>query len=176
MLVQILIGEKDVTVREDRRVTAGAASLLHIIFQRIRYFVVDYQSYILLIDAHTEGGGGDDDPGFTADKRVLVCDLFAPFHLAVVRQGIKPVRGQSFGDLKSLLYSRDINDRGAVLGLQQPSRGHVFFIFIFHEKHGIMQVLAGGGGGEKLQVQAELVLEIVADIADDLLLRGGRKA
>ena len=176
MLIQIVVVEQDVALRRNGRVPAGAARLLDVVFQRVGDIVVDHQPHVLFIHAHPKSGGCDDDPDLSPDEGVLVGDLVCGIHLPVVRPSGKAVASQLFRQLPGPSGPGDVDDGGAAPLLDQGPEHIVLALLRFLVEHRIAQVFPGSGGGKQLQLHAQLVLEIVADVADNLLLGGGGEA
>ena len=176
MLVQITFIEKNIAVCIQIRITPCSACFLHIVFQRIGNVIVNHQTDILFVHAHAKGRGRNNDLHLSGDKRLLILDFFAAVHFPVKRSCFVAVICQLLRDLHSALGAGYIDDRRAVLLLDQSAQRIIFFVIICLIQHLIPKIAAGGSSRIQFQIQPQLHLEIVADILNDLLFCGCREA
>ena len=61
MFIQVLFVIEDKAIGNDIFIPAGPACFLDVVLERIRYLIVHHHAYILFVDTHSEGGGGNHD-------------------------------------------------------------------------------------------------------------------
>ena len=176
MLVQILVIEQDIALRLEGLIPSGTAGFLDIVFQRVGDIKVDHKAHVLFVHAHTECRGGNDDLYFVPQEGFLIGNFLAAFHLTVVGQSGKTVIPELSGNGFCAFGPGDIDDGGTVFLPDQIPEGDVLFIIVFLVDDAVTQIGSGCIGGVELQVQIQLLLEVFADVADDLLLCGGGEA
>ena len=104
-------------------VAPGTTCLLEIVFQGAWCIQMDDQADIRLVNAHSEGVGGRDDPEVAADERFLNRALVLRQHPAVEVAAVHPRLLQKVGEFLDGFLARTEDDRPALLlqGIpQQP--------------------------------------------------------
>ena len=173
MLVEVVVAVEHITLRLKRRIAPRAPGFLDIVLQRIGDVVVDDKADVLLVHTHAKSRRCDNDLHFVANESVLVFNLFGGLHLPVERQCRDTVVRQFLRKLPCPLRTRHIHYGGTVLLLDQHAQRRVLLGIRLLVKHGIMQILARGSRSVDGKLYADLATEIVADVADDLLLCRG---
>ena len=98
-------------------VTAGAARLLIIAFERLGYVVMDHITHVGLVDAHAECDRGDDHVGALHQEMVLIGGARRGVHAGVVGQRLDAVGHEQFGQLLDLLAAQAVDDAALALVL-----------------------------------------------------------
>ena len=174
MLVQIPIAEQNIAIRRKLGVPPRPSRFLDVIFQGIGDIIVDHQPNILFIHPHAKGGGGYHNPHLPPEEGLLIFHLLQGVHPAVEVPGREPVAGELPGQLLGPPGPGGVDDGGAIFLLHQGAKGAVLLLLCLPVQDGIAQILPRRGGGEKLQLQPQLFLEVIPNITDNLLLcRGG---
>ncbi len=151
-------------------VPAGASCLLHVVFQRIRYIIVDDQLNVWLIHTHAKSGGRHHHLHLVADKSILIRLFLGLVHLSIICKRGNAVIPQLLRKLHCALRPRHIHDRRAIFLFNQPTKRRVFLLIALFVEHLIPQVLPARTRSVERQIQAQFFLEILLDIADDFLL------
>ena len=131
---------------------------------------------IFFINTHAKSRGGNNDAYLVFQKRFLIGNLFAAFHLTVIRKCWETIVRQFLRNLVRSLNTGHIDDSGTILLLDQVTKFCIFLIIIFFVDNGIVQIGSGSVRGIQFEINIQLLLEILADITDDLLLGRSGKA
>ena len=94
-------------------VTSGPARFLYIVFQRTRDIGMNDQAHIRLVDAHTEGVGGDDHPEATTDELLLYVFLGFWRQASVEVGGVDVFGAEILSDIFGLGACRTVDDSAA---------------------------------------------------------------
>ena len=173
MLRQILLIEKHIAVRIYMLVPTCTTGFLHIVFKGIRYLIMDHKPHIALVHTHPESRGRHNYPCIATHERILVGRLLVRLHLAVICPGSKSVLRQSCRKGLRLACPGNIHYHRAGPLFNQTPQGLIFGLLIRLRKHLVVEVVSGNSGGEQLKFKGKPVLEISADVLDDLRLGRG---
>ena len=106
----------------------------------------------------------------------MVRGLLVTLHLAVERQCPVTVTRQFLSQFRRAASPRSIDD-GRTIGIShQRSQLCIFVLVGVSVYHAVVQVGSCGCRGKDVQIQIKCLLEIVADVLDDLLLGSCREA
>ena len=175
MLVEVVVAVEHIALRLKRRIAPRAPGLLNVVLQRVGDVVVYDKSDVLLVHAHAESRRRNNDLHFVADEGVLILNLLGGLHLPVERQCRETVVRQFLRKLPCPPRARHVHDGRTVLLLDQHAQRRILVGIRLLVKHGVMQILARGSRSVDGKLDADLATEIVADVANDLLLCRSRK-
>ena len=111
-------------------VTAGAARLLIIAFERLGYVVMNHIAYVGLVDAHAECDRGDDHVGPLHQEMVLIGGARRGVHAGVVGQRLDAVGHEQFGQFFDLLAAQAVDDAALALVLLDETDDVVIYIVL----------------------------------------------
>ena len=175
MAVQVVVIVKDVAVSIGIYISSRPACFLYIVFQGIRYFIVDHEADIALVHAHSESRRGDDNAHTVVHEIILCLDFLLDLHLTMKCLGLQTVLRQTLGDFFRFPGPCDIDDSRAPAIIQKASQCGIFLV-VAAIQHRIMKIGPGGVRRIKLQFQIQPVSEIIRYVADYLGLGSSREA
>ena len=91
-------------------VTTSAACLLVITFEALRNIVVDDETDVWLVDAHTESDGSNDDVNFFHQESVLVIAAGLCVETSVIRESAYAVSYEYFSEFFNFLTAQAIDN------------------------------------------------------------------
>ena len=137
MLLQIAIAIQHIAFCAKAWITSCASCLLNIIFQRVGYVVVNHQSYVFLIYAHTKRRGSNNDAHAIVHEGFLVVCLFVGLHLSVERQCLETIASKSLGQLFCAFGARHIHNSRTRACRHQRAKLQILVIIVFGVYHAV---------------------------------------
>ena len=158
-------------------VPACSASLLQIALQRTGYLGVHDRADVRLVDAHAEGVGGDHH----LDVALVEAALDLPFPLGrdtgMEVPGHEAALGERLGSFLRAPLGRAVDDGSArVSSVQRTCHRLVDVLYTLRGRrrnHDEFEIGALGAAVDHVEPRLQRLLEVLADIFDDVVL-GGR--
>ena len=169
VLIEVAIGIEHIAFCLHIRITPSAPSFLHIVFQRVTDIIVNHQTYVFLVNPHSESRSGNNHFYLTTHEGILVLNFVCRLHLAVVGQCPYAVSFQMFCQISGAAGSGYIDYRRTVMPQNQRAQQVIFLICSISVKYGIAQVFSFSIGCKYLQLYTKFRPKVVTNIADNLL-------
>src|SRR6185369_16117072 len=106
------------TARCRRTITTGTSRLLIVRFERAGHLIMDHETDVRFVDAHSKRVRRDDRFQFTVHERVLISFAIAGLQAPVILLDFKVEGFQPIRQFLDRLNSRSVDDAGAFVFVQ----------------------------------------------------------
>ena len=173
MLVQVGVAVKHIAFRLHLGVAAGSSCFLDIVLQRIANVVVYHQPHILLVHAHPKCRSGHNDTCLSSHECILILHFCFGIHPAVEGECHDSVGTKTLAQLMRFPRPRHVYDGRAGATEDDVAQMVVLVVGGVGVDYRIAKVFSLRRCGKDSQREIQFLVEVVDDVADNLLLGSG---